>query len=79
MSFHHSFDRLLSNLESCNTDAIVTGNFNLDYHHVDEPSHESNKLDTTAAVDGFQQLIRLPTRVTDNSNTIIHLTFSNIS
>ena len=69
----------LVQFENSDLDLIVTGDFNIDYTHIDDPSSRASNLNDIITTYGLSQVIKVPTRITDSSATIIDLTLKNVN
>ena len=72
------FEHLLEMVDSTDLDYYLLGDFNCDIKHLDRLSSHSRTLMNILDVYGLQQLIDEPTRVTENSSTLIDLCLTNV-
>ena len=76
VAFYDHIDDLFTALSNVNGSySVLTGDFNIDYNHVTERGTDANKLETISQAYGFQHVINVPTRITDQTNTC--MTFAN--
>ena len=74
----HYFNPLLDNLsKEANKTIVLLGDFNIDLLNLDTSEHASTFLDNLAS-NSLQPQILLPTRVSNNSKTLIDNIFCNI-
>ena len=74
----HYFNALLENLsKEANKTIVLLGDFNIDLLNFDTSEHASTFLDDLAS-NSLQPQILLPTRVSNNSKTLIDNIFCNI-
>ena len=76
--FVDRFDRLLSRIDQTHMDSIITGDFNVDFKHVESTGSLAHIVNNISLSYNFKQVISQPTRVNERSSTIIDLTFTNI-
>ena len=75
-NFVDDFNLSLSGIEQ-NFDKIILGVFNIDFiKNVNSPHRK--KLKRIADLNDLSQLIKLPTRITETSQTLIDLIFTNV-
>ena len=78
ISFYEHMEDFLVQLDNSIFDIVITGDFNIDFTHVDDPSSAARTLNDITSTYGLSQVINAPTRITDSSATIIDLTLTNI-
>ena len=72
-SDNFSLQSHLSDVLKENKEAIMLGDFNVNYKNL----HENTEFKTTLTLNGFKQLIKKPTRITQTSSTLIDLILTN--
>ena len=68
----------LSRIDQTHMDSIITGDFNVDFKHVESTGSLAHIMNNIILSYNFKQVISQPTRVNERSSTIIDLTFTNI-
>ena len=77
ISIMSKFEQLLKNLEDCNKESIIQGDFNCNILAKEIDAHASTILSLQNEYQ-YTQLIDNPTRVTENSSTLIDHLISNM-
>ena len=72
-SYNFSVQSHLSDVLKESKEAIMLGDFNVSYKNL----YENTELKTTRTLNGFKQLIKKPTRITQTSSTLIDLIVTN--
>ena len=72
-----TLDKLNTDLNAVNRDLVILGDFNIDFSQTQNPVR--SRLITTMGDNGLRQIIKKPTRVTNNSKSTIDLVFTNIN
>ena len=74
-----AYEKLIEKLDSENKETILIGDFNCDWTGVKSGTMKSqtNKLHEITEAFQFKQMIELPTRITEHSESIIDLVFRN--
>ena len=74
-----AYEKLIEKLDSENKEIILIGDFNCDWTGVKSGTMkpQTNKLHEITEAFQFEQMIEQPTRITDHSETIIDLVFTN--
>ena len=74
-----AYERLIEKLDSENKEIILIGDFNCDWTGVKSGimQPQTNKLHEITEAFQFEQMIEQPTRITEHSETIIDLVFTN--
>ena len=74
-----AYEKLIEKLDSENKEIILIGDFNCDWTGVKSGTMkpQTNKLHEITEAFQFEQMIDKPTRITDHSETIIDLVFTN--
>ena len=74
-----AYEKLIEKLDSENKEIILIGDFNCDWTGVKSGTMkpQTNKLHEITEAFQFEQMIEQPTRVTEHSETIIDLVFTN--
>ena len=66
-SYNSSLQSHLSDVLKENKEEIMLGDFNVNYKNL----HENTEFKTTLTLNGFKQLIKKPTRITQTSSTLM--------
>ena len=76
VSFFDKIEGVFASQDLAQSRTVITGDFNIDYENASENANVM-RLNDIANAYGFQQTIKLPTRITEESETCIDLTFTN--
>ena len=74
-----AYEKLIKKLDSENKETILIGDFNCDWTGIKSGTMkpQTNKLHEITEAFQFEQMIEQPTRITEHSETIIDLVFTN--
>lgn len=79
LELFNMYEELIKKMDSENKEVILIGDFNCDWSQVNNGNAkpQTNKLFEIAKIFQFEQMIKEPTRITENSKTLIDLAFTN--